>query len=343
MGRGTWRHRSWDAGVRALSHPLPTKGSSHRQTVAAKRSRHQNIYSVLGSSAGWERAHADVGDTRVCTHTRTHACAHILATPCFSLPTQPSTATFLRMRCGHIQMCNPPPPSSKEPPLVHEVALRPTGPSPKASSVQTCRAHADSLHPHGPTSRTPPRPPSAPAGMWPLIRQSLCPQRRRCLHLLPDATSDRDVGTQVPGRERATQAGDGGPVWERAGYAEGRAPMRPVGAWPGVGEAEAGIPSGQSGLFSPLRKLVAGGGCGSACCCAASESPRPLTCVLVLPWEEGWGRLREECPASGVHRPQQTICGTRGRGPGPAWQLHARGVTSPGRRCVSFAPVTSSC
>ena len=64
------------------------------------------------------------------------------------------------------------------------------------------------------------------------------------------------------GRRQPAQARNGGPVWEQEGYTEGRAPKRPVGAWPGWGRTRAGIPSGQSGLFSALRKVVAGGGCG---------------------------------------------------------------------------------
>jgi hypothetical protein len=52
-----------------------------------------------------------------------------------------------------------------------------------------------------------------------------------------------------PGMEGLSGSGRG---TQRAGP-----PKRPEGAWPGVGRLRAGIPFGQLGLFSPLRKVVA--------------------------------------------------------------------------------------
>lgn len=72
-----------------------------------------------------------------------------------------------------------------------------------------------------------------------------------------------ELGHRVGERQPAQAEGtEGASVWEQVGYTEGRAPERPVGAWPGVGEDQGRDPSGQSGLFSALRKVVAGGGCG---------------------------------------------------------------------------------
>lgn len=121
-----------------------------------------------------------------------------------------------------------------------------------------------------------------------------------------------------PGMEGLS--GMGGRV-RRAGPGGGR------GGLARVGRLRAGIPSGQSGLFSPLRKVVA---------VAGSESPGLLTAsVLRAGGSEGGGpaassslsRLSAAAGSLGLARP-----------PRPA-----RTVTSPGRCCVSFALVRRSC
>lgn len=62
------------------------------------------------------------------------------------------------------------------------------------------------------------------------------------------------------GCSQLAQARNGGPVWERAGYTKGRAPKRPEGGWPGVGEAEGRDPVWPVGPVLSLAQ--GGGGCG---------------------------------------------------------------------------------
>lgn len=100
-----------------------------------------------------------------------------------------------------------------------------------------------------------------------LRKKSLLPQR--CCHRqLPACCPSGDqrpgltqIGKLGPrhrvGSRQPAQARNGGPVWEQAGYTEGRAPKRPVGAWPGVGEAEGRDPVWPVG---PVLSLAQGGG-----------------------------------------------------------------------------------
>lgn len=97
-----------------------------------------------------------------------------------------------------------------------------------------------------------------------------------------------------------------------------------------VGRLRAGIPSGQLGLFSPLRKVVA---------VAGSESPG-LLAGLVLREEGGRVRGRRARPAATINLSR--LFAAEGS-MGLAWPPHARTVTSLGRWCVSFVLVTSSC
>lgn len=96
-----------------------------------------------------------------------------------------------------------------------------------------------------------------------------------------------------------------------------------------MGRLRAGIPSGQSGLFSPLRKVVA---------VAGSESPGLLTGLVLGGGREG---QRAEGPARRVHCLSRLFAADGSVG--LAWPPRARTATSPGRWCISFVLVTSSC
>lgn len=130
------------------------------------------------------------------------------------------------------------------------------------------------------------------------------------------SVSPPEIGGQAPhrwelrdqaqgGDGQAARARDGGPVWDGRAGTQGRAPGG-RGGLARVGRLRAGIPSGQSGLFSPLRKVVA---------VAGSESPGLLTGLVLGGGREG---QRAEGPARRVHPPQQTVCSRRVRGLGLA-------------------------